>query len=84
VESPDFAIFKRLIEETIMPHYTVHNDPDLTEWLRWAFELGNTGIFIRTLVEVAYLADMPSYVLLRPVLLEFMRRNPRPAPAETP
>ena len=67
-----------------MPYYSVHSDPDLTDWLRWAYESGESGIFIKAIAEVAFMADMPHYVLLRPVLLELKRERPRPVSAETP
>jgi len=59
-----------------MPCYSTNTDPELTDWLKWAFESHEAGIFIRTLAEVALMADMPSYVLLRPVLQEFKQQNP--------
>jgi hypothetical protein len=42
-----------------------------------ASESGETPNFIRTIAEAAFLADAPSYALLRPVLLELKREKPR-------
>jgi hypothetical protein len=52
------------------------NDPELRDWLRWASENGEAPNFVRAIGEAAYLADLPQYSLLRPVLLELKRRNP--------
>jgi len=45
-------------------------DPELTAWLRWASESGEVPSFIRAIAEAAFLADLPNYELLRPVLLK--------------
>jgi len=58
--------------------YSANNDPELRVWLRWASEGGNVPLFIRTVVEAATIADLPSYALLRPVLLELKRQKPLP------
>jgi hypothetical protein len=55
---------------------SAHTDPDLSQWLRWASERGNTPMFVRTVAEAAHLACLPDYVLLRPALLELKRRYP--------
>ena len=55
---------------------SANNDPDLGDWLRWASEMQEAPIFVRTIAEAAFLADLPNYVLLRPVLLELMRLMP--------
>ena len=51
-------------------------DPELHHWLRWASERGNTPVFISRAAEVALIACIPDYLLLRPVLLELKRRYP--------
>ena len=53
-----------------------HTDPELSQWLRWASEPGNTPMFVRTVAEAALMACMPDYVLLRPELVELKRRYP--------
>ena len=65
-------------------NYSATTDPELTDWLRWASESVDVPNFIRTIAEAAFLADLPHYNLLRPVLLELKRERPRPVPAETP
>jgi hypothetical protein len=55
---------------------SAHTDPELSQWLRWASEGGNTPMFVRMVAEAARMACMPDYVLLRPVLLELKRRYP--------
>jgi hypothetical protein len=57
--------------------YSATNDPELTDWLRWASESGQTPMFIRTVAGAAFLADMPHYELLRPILLELKRERPQ-------
>ena len=59
--------------------YTPYNDPDLREWLYWASESREVPMFVRTVAEAAFLADLPHYELLRPVLLELKGQNPRRA-----
>ena len=56
--------------------HSPHTGPELSQWLRWASEQGNTPVFVRTVAEAALMACMPDYVLLRPVLLELKRRYP--------
>ena len=53
---------------------SANNDPDLKEWLRWQAE--NGCIFLRSLAEVAYMADTMSYMTMRPTLLAFQSENP--------
>ena len=53
-----------------------NTDSELARWLRWASEMQEAPIFVRTIAEAAFLADLPNYVLLRPVLLELMRLMP--------
>jgi hypothetical protein len=67
-----------------MPSYNVYDDPELTDWLEWAYESGEVPSFFRTMAEAAFLADMPHYVLLRPTLLVLKQERPRPVSAETP
>jgi len=55
---------------------TAHTDPELSQWLRWASERGNTPMFVRTVAEAARMACSLDYALLRPVLLELKRRYP--------
>jgi hypothetical protein len=58
-------------------HYSVYDDPELTDWLHWASESAEVPSFVRTIAEAAFLADLPDYALLRPVLLELKRQRPR-------
>jgi hypothetical protein len=51
-------------------------DPELSQWLRWASESGDTPVFVRKVAEAALVACTPDYVLLRPVLVELKRRYP--------
>ena len=53
-----------------------YTDPELSQWLRWAYESGDVPVFVRTVAEAALLACVPDYELLRPVLLELKRRYP--------
>jgi hypothetical protein len=53
-----------------------HNDPELSQWLRWASEQRSTPTFVGTVAEAARIARSPDYVLLRPVLLELKQRHP--------
>ena len=53
-----------------------HTDPELSQWLRWASERGNTPAFLRTVAKAALIACLPDYALLRPVLVELKRRYP--------
>jgi hypothetical protein len=55
---------------------SARTDPELSQWLRWASEQGNTPTFVRTVAEAALMACMPDCALLRPVLLELKRRYP--------
>ncbi len=57
--------------------YSANADPELTDWLRWASESGETPGFIRAITETAFLTNLPNYTLLRPVLLELKRQRPR-------
>jgi hypothetical protein len=50
-----------------------HTNPELSQWLQWASERGNTSAFVRTVAEAARMACSPDYVLLRPVLVELKR-----------
>jgi hypothetical protein len=56
--------------------HSPHDDPELSQWLRWASEQGSTPMFVRTVAEAALMACMPDYVLRRPVLVELKRRYP--------
>ena len=51
-------------------------DPELSQWLRWASERGNTPMFVRQVAEAGVIACAPVYALLRPALLELKRRYP--------
>lgn len=53
---------------------SVATDTELHDWIRYQAENGNS--FMRTLSEAAMLADIPSYLLLRPVLLQFRQLYP--------
>lgn len=64
--------------------YSASTDRDLREWLRWASESHEVPMFVRAVAEAAFLADLPNYALLRPVLLELKRQRPLPVPTETP
>jgi hypothetical protein len=55
---------------------SANTDPELREWLRWAFEGGKVPVFVRTVAEAALIACVPDYLPLRPVLLELKRRHP--------
>jgi hypothetical protein len=57
--------------------YSAATDPELTDWLRWASESGEVPSFVQAIAEAAFLADLPHYALLRPVLLELKRQRPR-------
>jgi hypothetical protein len=52
--------------------------------LRRASEKGNAPAFARTVAEVALIACLPDYGLLRPVPLELKRRYPEPEPGKPP
>jgi hypothetical protein len=56
--------------------YSANTDPELADWLRWAFESGEAPGFIRAIAEAALIADLRNYALLRPVLLELRRQSP--------
>jgi len=60
---------------------SANTDPELREWLRWAFEGGKVPVFVRTVAEAALIACLPDYALLRPVLLELKRQRPSQAAA---
>jgi hypothetical protein len=66
----------RPIAKPSMPYFA-NTDPELTDWLRWASECGELPFFIRTIAQAAFLADLPHYALLRPVLLELKRESSR-------
>jgi hypothetical protein len=63
---------------------SAHNDPELSQRLRWASESGSTPTFVRTVAEAALMACSPDYALLRPVLVELKRRYPEPEPGKPP
>jgi hypothetical protein len=65
-------------------NYSSATDPELADWLRWAPQSVKAPNFIRAIAEAAFLADLPNYTLLRPVLLELKRQRPRSVPTETP
>jgi hypothetical protein len=55
--------------------YSATTDPGLGAWLRWASASGDAPSFLRAIAEAAFLADLPSYALLRPVLLRLKLEN---------
>jgi hypothetical protein len=55
--------------------HSAHTDPELADWLRWACESGEVPNFVRAIAEAAFVADLPNYALLRPVLLELKRQT---------
>lgn len=57
--------------------YSAHTDPELSDWLHRASESNDVPNFIRAIAEAAFLADLPTYALLRPVLLKLKRQRPR-------
>jgi hypothetical protein len=61
--------------------HSASTDPELTDWLNWAFESGEVPSFYRTIAEAAFCADAPTYNLLRPVLMELKRQRPIPTAA---
>ena len=54
---------------------SVYDDVELLDWLRWAEE--NGPIFLRTIAEAAFTADLKDYNLIRPALLNLKEANPR-------
>jgi hypothetical protein len=56
------------------PIHSAKTDPELHEWLLWQLENGSS--FLSLIAEAASIAHAPDYVLLRPLLLELMRRHP--------
>ena len=55
---------------------SANTDPELSQWLRWATESGDTPMFVRKVADASLIACSPDYVLLRPVLVELKRRYP--------
>jgi hypothetical protein len=49
--------------------YSANTDPDLADWLRWASESNEAPSFVQAIADAAFLADLPNYSLLRPLLL---------------
>jgi hypothetical protein len=62
--------------------YSPYTDPELRDWLRWASESHEVPMFVRTIAEAAFLADLRNYAQLRPVLREVKRQYPRPTIVE--
>ena len=60
-----------------MAMLSANTDPALRGWLRWADEHGTS--FLQRIAEAALVADLKSYNLLRPILLELMKQWPNPA-----
>ena len=56
--------------------YSPYTDPDLREWLYWASESHKSPMFVRTIAGAAFLADLPHYELLRPVLIKLKEEYP--------
>jgi hypothetical protein len=54
--------------------YSASTDKELHAWLAWADEHGNS--FLRLIAQAAMGADIPHYLLLRPVLLELKKMYP--------
>jgi hypothetical protein len=54
--------------------HSSHTDPELSQWLRWASEGGNTPMFVRMVTQAALIACLPDYALLRSVLVELKQR----------
>jgi len=79
---PDYLLLRPVLLELKRQHpepepgSAAPADPELSQWLRWASERGNTPTFVRTVAEAALMACSPDYVLLRPVLVELKRRYP--------
>lgn len=65
----------RHVEQAPM-RFSAATDPELSDWLRWAFESGEVSSFVRAIAEAALLADLAEYALLRQVLLELKRQSP--------
>jgi hypothetical protein len=57
--------------------YSANTDPDLSDWLRWASESHKVPMFVQTIADAAFHADLRNYELLRPLLLELKRERPR-------
>ena len=55
--------------------YSVYDDVELLDWLRWAHETGPS--FLQTIAEAAFLTDLEDYKLLRPALLKLKEANPK-------
>jgi hypothetical protein len=58
-------------------NYSANIDPELTVWLRWVSESSEIPSLVRKIAEASFLADLPNYALLRPLLLELKRQRPR-------
>jgi len=54
--------------------YSVYEDAELYEWLRWAEENGNG--FLQTITEAAFVSDLKQYALIRPILLKLREMYP--------
>lgn len=50
---------------------SAYTDDELTEWLRSVSEDGSG--FLRTIAEAAFIADLPHYGILRPVLMKLKK-----------
>lgn len=59
-----------------------YNDPELSRWLLWASERGDTPAFVRTVAEAALTACSPDCELLRPVLIALKRQYPDGGPCQ--
>jgi len=55
---------------------SAYDDVELLAWLRWAEKHGTN--FLRKLAETAMTADIPHYLLLRPVLIAMKKECPKP------
>jgi hypothetical protein len=54
---------------------SAYTDRELGSWLRFEEKHGNS--FMRAIAEAAFIADTPSYRLLRPVLLRLKGLHPQ-------
>ena len=63
-----------MVREATMAIVSVREDIELLPWLRWSEKNGSS--VVRAVVEAAILADIPHYLLLRPVLLKLKEMHP--------
>jgi hypothetical protein len=58
-----------------MVSVSARQDDELRDWVRWAETNGTS--FVRAIAGAAFVADIPHYLLLRPVLLKLKEEYPR-------